>query len=238
MTAQALQALSQELAQLPTDGGSARQVRCLRGVRGVPTGELTRRIAQAAASLSLSLPADDEALTALFGTAWEDGLAAIGLLATVAPQQPAEALALGLEWAERTDDVATADALGWLVLGPAALLADDLPALLALRGQGRPETRRAAVSAGLAWTPEPFEGPAAAGLRERAGTRTGCMSPSALEGPLAVLCDKFVRDEAPAVRKALRRVLKAWASADPARVTRWAAAVRGGLPKMLSAVVP
>jgi hypothetical protein len=236
----AIRALSGVLAARADDETAQRtqrHVHTLRGVRGVPAGEVSRVLAAAAAELSISLPRDEAALSALFGTAWEDGLVAIGLLSTVAAAQPDDAAALALDWLDRTDDVATADALGWLVLGPAAGATGQIGDLVALRRHGRPEARRAAVSAALAWTPEPIEGPAAAALRAKVGAADLRMVDAPVTELLFGVCSRFARDEAPAVQKAMRRVLRAWAAWEPKAVVRWAETVKGGLPKMLGAVV-
>lgn len=87
----------------------------------------------------------------------------------------------------------------------------------------------------LAFLPVPLEGPAVAPLRARHQTPTLTFVEQALSPLVAVVCDTFVRDESPAVRKALRRVIKGWVKTDPAAVVEWQASVRGGLPKMLSA---
>lgn len=212
--------------------------RSLRGVRGVPGGKLAALIAEAYRAQAPTLPADGPALDELFGRAWEDGLAAIGLCATCVRETPAEALALGLGWAERTDDVATADALGWLVLGPAAALGVQLPETLErLAEHARPETRRAAASMALAFTPEKIEGPAAAGLREQVGERQVRMVETVVPEIAGPILARFVRDDAPAVQKALRRVVRAWAADAPESLVAWAASVRGGIPRLLGAEV-
>ena len=54
---------------------------------------------------------------------------------------------------------------------------------------------------------------------------------------MSEIVDGLLRDESPAVRKALRRVLRAWGQADPEAVTRWAVSVRGGLPRILQSEV-
>ena len=236
----AIRHLSVELAAKADDEVAHRlkkHVHTLRGVRGVAPGEVSRVVAQAAAALDLDLAQDGPALSALFGTAWEDGLAAIGLVATVVATQADDAADLGLQWADRTDDVGTADALGWYVLGPAAVITAQVGDLVALRKHPRPETRRCAVSAALAWTTEPIEGPAAAGLRAKLGATSLSMVDAPQTELLFAVCSRFARDEAAPVQKAMRRVLKAWAASEPRVVVRWAETVKGGLPRMLGDVV-
>lgn len=223
------------LADARTARALSKQVRPLRGVRGVSDGEVAR-IAAAAWTEDPPDPHQDEGeLDRLFGAAFEDGLVAIGLLAALVPEDPELGWALGTRWLGRVDDVKTADALGWLVLGPSILLQGGDPApLFALTADAtHPAARRALVSAGLAWTPAPLEGPSAAPLRTRVGDKHVRFVDAPLGGPLEALVDTFRRDEDPAVRKAVRRVLRAWAQDDPAAVVAWADGVRGGLPKLL-----
>lgn len=213
-------------------------VQTLRGIRGVPDGDIARITATLWSKDPPSLPDDDADLEALFGTALEDGLVAIGLVAAAAPDAPAEALDLGLDWLERVDDSVTADALGWLVLGPAALASGATGALLGrVRGHGRPEARRAGVMAAMAMTPAPLEGPSAAALRARLGQKDVAFVEAPLDAELTRWAEAFLRDEHPAVRKALRRVLRTWGAASPAALLAWGEGVRGGMPKMLRAEV-
>lgn len=230
-----------ETLEALSDGETARklrkQVRTLRGVRGVSLGEVARVTASTWEEVEPRLPDAGPALTALFGTAFEDGLVAIGLLAACVPDAPAAALAVGLDWADRVDDVGTADALGWLVLGPAALLAGEpLDRLRPLLGHARPSVRRAAVMAGMAWLPHPIEGPSAAAVRGRLGQRSVQWVDAPQSALLTELADRVLRDEAPEVRKAMRRLLRTWTDSDPAAVAawhdRWMA--HGGLPRLLS----
>jgi hypothetical protein len=212
----------------------AREVRTLRGVRGVAFGEVARIAAAVWADARPSL--DDEGeLAALFATAFEDGLVAIGLLAALLPDAPDEAFDLARDWLSRVDDVATADALGWLVLGPGALAAGGDPVAAlggAIRGP-HPTVRRAAVMAGMAWLPIEIEGPAAAPLRARIGTAAVRFVDHPQTRAVAALLRAALRDEDPAVRKAVRRLLSAWAEHDPDAATRFLAETPGGVPKML-----
>ena len=214
----------------------ARQIKTLRGVRGTPMGE----IAQIASAAWLECPPDlddRETLTTLFATAWEDGLVAIGLLAAALIDQPAQGLDIALDWAQRVDDIATADALGWLVIGPGALLSKQpIGAVVGeLRDHRRAEVRRAGVMAAMAYLPVPIEGPSAAPLRARLGQSRTQFVDTALSPAVAELAHASLRDEAPAVRKALRRVIRTWTGADAQAVVDWADTVRGGLPKLIRA---
>jgi hypothetical protein len=225
---------------LPEEDRSDPGFVCLRGIRGLPAGRLAELVGAAWRASPARLPDDAAALKALWATAWEDGLAAIGLCATAVADSPREVLQLGLEWAELTDDVATADAIGWLLLGPAtAALGPDAVATVdeALLRHPKPEARRAGVAMGLAWTPEKLEGPAAAALREARGTRQVRLAEVARSDLLGPLVAKRVRDADPAVQKALRRVLRAWVDADGPAVVAWAPTVPGGLPRLLGTEV-
>lgn len=214
-------------------------VRTLRGVRGVSDGDLARLLAAAWTEQRPVFPDDEADLRQLFFGAHEDGLLAIGLLAAVLPDDPEEALELGFELLESVDDVQTGDALGWLVIGPGLLHSGRDPQLLLglAKSLGRPAQRRALAMASLAWLPEPLEGPAAAALRARLGQKAIAFVEAPVNEPVHTVMTGLLRDEAPAVRKALRRVLRAWTNADPAAVIAWAEGIRGGLPKLLQGEV-
>ncbi len=216
----------------------SRQVMTLRGVRGTPMAEIAQ-IAAAAWQESPTSLDDADDLSTLFATAWEDGLVAIGLLSAALVDSPEDGLELGLDWADRVDDVATADALGWLVIGPGSLLSNRpvVRVTKGLRGHRRPAVRRVALMAAMAHLPVPVEGPAAAPLRARLGQARAQFVDTPLSPAVAELVSATLRDEAPPVRKALRRVLRTWGKTDPQAVADWGDAVRGGLPKLLRAEV-
>jgi hypothetical protein len=227
------------LSDAATARKMARQIQTLRGLRGTPQGEIARVAAAVWQEGPPSLR-DEDALSRLFSAAWEDGLVAIGLLAALVPDGPAECLDIGREWLTRIDDNTTADALGWMVLGPAFAASnpspDDLQAFASkLRAASHASVRRAGVAMGLAFLPLPLQGPTAAPLRERLGERSLQFVEAPLSPLVHVLAHTFLRDEDPGVRKALRRLLREWVKADPVAVTEWVASVRGGLPKLLSA---
>jgi hypothetical protein len=226
------------LSDAATARKTARNVNTLRGIRGTPQSEIARVGNAVWQDDRPSLQAED-ALTRLFMAAWEDGILAVGLLAALVPDGPAEALDIGTDWLARIDDMLTADALGWLVLGPAFLASGADPERLRtflepLKGT-HPAVRRAGVAMALSFLPIPLEGPAVAPLRARHQAPQISFVEEAVSPLIAVIADRFVHDESPAVRKALRRVLKSWVKADPAAVVDWQATVRGGLPKILSA---
>jgi hypothetical protein len=234
--------LQRALAERSTDEAAAAirtHTRCLRGIRGVSTGVLTELVAETWRKSPPVLPRDAEALDRLFGTAWEDGIAAIGLLAAAVPTGPEVALERGLDWAGRTDDLLTADSLGWLVLGPAAALigGSSLKELLYTLQDAPPFTRRAAAATALAFVPTEIEGPAAAALREREGSRHVKLVEQVRREETGQILREYAHDLEPMVQKILRRVLRVWADHDPEGLITWAATMRGGLPKMLSGEV-
>ncbi len=224
------------LSDAQTARKTARNVSTLRGIRGTPHSEIAR-VGAAFWKEHRPTLSDEDALDRLFARAWEDGLLAVGLLAALVPDGPAEALDIGVDWLGRVDDTATADALGWLVLGPAFLATgadpDRLHRFLDTYRCEHFAPRRALVSMGMAFLPLPIEGCAAAPLRERHGAR----SLSFVDRPRSVLVEQiaraFLRDPHPSVLKALRRLLKGWAKTDPDAVAAWT--VPGGLPKLLAA---
>jgi len=229
--------VSETLAAL-SDEATARKVgkhtRCLRGIRGVTTGEIARIADATFREESPSLPDHADELDRLFSAAWEDGLVAVGLLATCWSDQPIDALDQALDWATRVDDTATADALGWLVLGPAAAVLDAAGQVRGrLASHHRDEVRRCCLMAAMAWTPASLEGPAAAPLRAKLGRRKLRMVEEARSDLLHPHLLAAVTDTSPMVRKAMRRILRAWANSDPAAVVAWGDEVDGGLPKLL-----
>ncbi|MEZ4316587.1 MAG: DNA alkylation repair protein [Myxococcota bacterium] len=237
------ESLISEMLESLSTGETARktskQVTTLRGIRGTPVGEIARVGAAIWKSEGLTL-ADEDSLNRLFSSAWEDGLLAIGLLGALVPDAPSECFDIGMEWLARIDDTTTADALGWLVLGPGFVAAgpdpERLDTLLAdLRSRPHAAVRRAAVAMGLAFLPVPLQGPSAAPLRERVGQREVQFVEQPLSPLVHVLAHRFLRDEDPSVRKAMRRLLREWVRTDPAAVVEWENSVRGGLPKLLSA---
>lgn len=226
-----LEALSDERTQKAL----SRDITPLKGVRGVPFAELAKLIGNLFKTDGVNLHDDGPALDRLFGVAWEDGMVSIGLVAAGLLDDAEAGLELGLDWLTRLDDPLTADALGALVLGPAiATTGQPVQVLIqAAKDTGTEEAARAVVSAGMAWTTAPVEGPSAAALRERVGERKVRFVEGALNDGLSALADAFIKNESPSVRKALRRVLKAWGKDDPAAVVAWADRQKGGIPKML-----
>jgi len=231
LLSQALEAASTK-ALAKTRG---REVRTLKGVRGVPDGETASIAAAAWREQKPSLPDDEDDLSQLFGTAFEDGLVAVGLLAAMLPDAPMDVFDIGLDWLSRTDDGATADALGWLVLGPGALAA-NLPQSRILdvtRRANHPAVRRAGVMSAMALTGERIEGPAAAPLRERLGSRMVRFVDAPDSRRIAEVCAAFLRDEDPMVRKALRRLVRTWGGVDPEATVAWGRGTAGGLPRLI-----
>lgn len=233
-----IETISANLAKLANRGQAkknGRHVHTLRGVRGVADGDVARVLATTWNSERPRFPDDSADLRQLFFGAHEDGLVAIGLLAALLPDDPEEAFELGLELLESVDDTQTADALGWLVLGPGALSAGRTPGSLVrlAKTQRRDSQRRAIVMAAFAWLPEPLEGPSAAALRERLGQRAIAFVDAPLSAHVRVVVNGLFRDEKPQVRKAIRRLLRCWGSTDPGAVVTWSESVQGGLPKIL-----
>lgn len=232
-----------ETLEAMSDGRTAkamgRSIRTLKGVRGVKDGEVARIAAALWHEEEVDLEHDDRALSRLFAGAYEDGLVAIGLLAAALPDDPEAAWDLGTDWLGRLDDTSTADALGWLVLGPSMLAAgrtvDDL--LERTQSHEHPAVRRAGVAAALAFLPVPVEGAAAAPLRERVGMKRVQFVEQPLTEGLVAVASATARDEDATVRKGLRRLLRLWTKVDPASVAAWGQDFPGGLHKMLGAEV-
>ena len=184
------------------------------------------------------LPESADELDQLFGAAWEDGLVAIGLLAACWSDDPEGALDQGLDWATRIDDIVSADALGWFVLGPVAMVTQQIGTLSSrLRSHPRDAVRRCAIMAAMAWTTSPLEGPAAAPLRAKLNQKKVRMVDASQSQHLADYLLPSLNDASPSVRKAQRRVVRAWANDDPAGVVAFGARAGGGLPKLLRSEV-
>jgi len=224
-----------------SDNGHARKrgrhLRPLRGLRGVPGSDLVAVLVSSWRAGAPVLPDDADELHALFCEAFEDGLVAIGLLAAVAPTQPEEALELAWRWLGLLDDVETADALGWLVIGPALLAeGEDMGAELAgLTEQRLPPRRRVALAAALAALPQPLEGPAAAALRDKAGQKHVSFVAAPRDAAVRAVADAFRLDSEPLVRKGLLRLVRAWALSSPDEAEDWLNAWRGGAPRVVRA---
>lgn len=211
-----------------------RQIAPLRGLRGVPGAAITRILVESWKDGQCTLPDDSAALQRLFSTAFEDGLVAIGLATATLPDDPAPVQELAERWLEMVDDIQTADAIGWMMLGP-ALLAQriDLPEALAAHRSGPPAVRRAAAIAGMAALPVPLEGPSAAALRERVGQRRIAFANHALDRAVGPHLALWMRDEDPHVRRVCGRMLREWAAVSPDAAAETAEAHKGGLPRFL-----
>jgi len=214
-----------------------KHIRTLKGVRGVPPGEVARVAAAVWESETITLPEDEDSLCELFTTAHEDGLVAIALLAAAGLDSPAEALDIANDWATYLDDVTSADALGWMVIGPTALstnqsLFDAYPALITHQ---KAPVRRAIVMSGMAMLPIPVEGPAAACIRARMKMKHVQWVQAPHSDAVAQIMTRFVRDSDPQVQKALRRLGRSWASVDADEADRWIQEMPGGIPKVLRA---
>ena len=193
----------------------------LRGVIGVPYGELTQLIAE---SELAELPKDTELLNALYSRSLEEGLIAIALTAVVVLEQPNHALELADRWLPYIDDVQTADALGHLVLGP-ALLSLGLSSVERLQDPEltNPFHRRAEVMALMAAMPEPIRGPAAAALRETLQADEVTFVEQSMDTYIGNGLKVVLRDPSPIVRKAFSNVLRAWTACSCEAVHSWIA---------------
>ncbi len=226
-----------------SDGAVAKrrgkQVRPLKGLRGVAPGEVARQAADIWRR-GVDLDQDEDALHDLFCTAHEDGMLALSLTAAGVGRWPDVALGLAERWLEMVDDLETADALGWLVWAPALrAVGEPVGQTLAktIRASGQPVVRRAALMGGMALTSTRVEGPAAAALRETwGGDKRGLGDGSGSED-LALVASAAMKDSSPHVRKALGRLLRCWAHDDPEAVVAMVAGVKGGVPKQLRAEV-
>lgn len=235
LTPQQISGRLQALADVKAGRARMREIRPLRGVRGVPAAALARLLAELWTASPVSLPKDAEALHTLFMSAFEDGLVAIGLVAAALPDSPSAALELALRWVAVVDDHESADALGWLVIGPALLargvwLPEGLTPLLR---DNHAAARRAGVMALMAALPEPLVGPAAAGLRARLGLKQLLFVDAPRSAPIGAALALVIRDEDPHVRRAIGRVLRTWGQSDPDAAERFVAGIKGGVSRWM-----
>ncbi len=216
-------------------GRRMKHVQPLRGVRGTPHATVASVIAATWKQGQLDLAQDSESLLELFSTAHEDGLVAIGLVASLLPDAPQEALDLAERWIDLVDDVETADALGWMVYAPGLAAAGEPigEVLCSYARDARPIVRRLAVMALMARLPMPLEGPCAAGVRERVGNRRALLIDRVDSKTMWSVCTAYIQDSDPLVRKALARVIRAWGQCEPAAVEEFLATIPGGVNRRI-----
>ncbi len=189
---------------------------------GTPDEAIAAIAAEAWTAGGWNLPDAEDALWALFEAGREDSLVAVGLLSANMPDKPDEVIDLARRWLNETDDLAVADALGWIVIGPCclALGADLVGFAIDARAHPRAVFRRAAVMSAMALLPIPIAGPAAGPLRARAGEDVQFVE-SAVPTIVSGVIDQFKQDRDPVVREALQRVLTVWRRFDPQGVNAW-----------------
>jgi hypothetical protein len=210
-----------------------KQIQPLKGVRGVPLGDVAAIAAEFYKRSPARLPEHYEGLHSLYCTAHEDGLVAIALASVAAIDTPEAGLDLAMRWLDMVDDLETADALGWLLLGPCLLAQHSGGELLGMVKDGRPMVRRAGVMGCMAALPVRVEGPAAACLRERAGERHIQMVDKAASPLVAKVMGRAIRDSDSHVLRAVARVLRGWGESDPQAVEHFLAHTPGGIAKRL-----
>ena len=213
----------------------SRHLSPLKGLRGVPSSEIVKVLVSAWKSQRLQLPRDGDALNRLFRAAYEDGLVAIGLAAAALPDAPDEVLDLAEGWLEVADDLETADAIGWLLLGP-GLLATGEPFVAHLRellAEPAAIRRRTAVISLMAALPVPVEGPSAAALRARAKQKKIAFVEEPMDALLEGVLPRAMKDTNPHVRKATARVMRTWAAFSPDAAEALLAAQPGGVNRTI-----
>jgi hypothetical protein len=228
--------ISRRLDQAAKDPVALRrmkQIQPLKGLRGVPLGEVASIAAEFYRREPACLPDDFEKLHNLFCTAHEDGLVAIALAAVAAIDQVDEGLDLAMRWLEMVDDLETADALGWLLIGPCLLAQGAGGELVGMVKDDRPIVRRVGVMACMAALPVRVEGPAAACLRERAGERHIQMVEKASSHLMGKVMLFAIRDKDAHVLRAVARVMRGWGECDPEAVDAFLLETPGGIPKRL-----
>ena len=214
----------EELADKQTRFKKAKHLQPFRGLRGVSARDMGPVIRDAWAG-GVDLTGDAEALRRLFSTAHEDGIVAMALVAAAMPDAPLLALELAEEWLDVVDDTETADALGWLVLGPSLLSQGSAMGLssycLESRGSCRPHAKRALVMACMAALPIEVEGVAAGALRDRMGVRRLAFVEQVIPDVCDVVLDAFWREDHPHVCKAIARLARSWGECEPETVAKF-----------------
>ena len=204
-------------------------LKVLRGFRGAPARLIAELLEE---DPYVELPQGEEELHRLFMRAHEDGMIAIGLLSVAALSQAQEAYELAQEWLELIDDVETADALGWTVLGPIALQLSLSP-LEGYRHASGVYAKRAWVMSLLAAIPEPPKGAHVAGLRAHLQSEQVIFVD---EPVLPVLQEAFpvlIKEEHPTLRKAVVALIRSWASASPEGIEAVIDLSKGNLPRWI-----
>ncbi|HCH65036.1 MAG: hypothetical protein CL927_13530 [Deltaproteobacteria bacterium] len=234
LTASTLSQILSKAATPQKARGLKKHISPLRGVRGAPGSAMTEAIlAGWKSGVHLDEATDVAQLKLLFSTAFEDGLVAVGLAAAATPDDPESGLELCRYWLSLTDDIQTADALGWLMWMPALLSgAGKGPSDLLDARNADPFSRRAAVIALLAALPVPIEGPSAAGLRARLEQRRVAFVDAPLDEILEEVLPPFLNDSNPQVRKGIGRVVRTWAASSPDRAEA-AVHTPGGLHRVI-----
>ena len=213
----------------------SKQIQPLRGLRGVPARDVVQILVASWKASPLDLPDEVGQICQLFSTAFEDGIVAVGLAAAALPDVPYEVLDLADRWIDSVDDVETADALGWLLFGPALLASREpfVPSVRELLVHEHPLRRRIGVLSCFSLMPAPLEGPAAAALRERLDQRRLAFVEEPMDDVLEELLPRMIRDDQPVVRRSLSRALRTWATFSPDRVESILDGFAGGVPRSL-----
>jgi len=232
------QTISSQLEAVADEGHArrvSRHISPLKGLRGVPSREVVSVLVSAWKNNGVTLPRDCEGLARLFRTAHEDGLVAIGLTAAALPDAPDAALDLAERWMEVADDLDTADAIGWLLLGPGLLATGEpfVEHLNELLSESSPIRRRTAVIALMATLPVPIEGPAAAALRARLKQKKVAFVQEPIDALLQGVLPHALKDRDPHVRKAVARVMRTWAVSSPDIVEMILAEQPGGVNRFI-----
>jgi hypothetical protein len=194
-----------------------KEIRGIKGVRGIGNSDLITIINEEDWP---QLPQDIETLHQLYGTAHEDGLLALALLAVAALEKPEDALDLVERWIPFLDDTETTDFLGHLIIGP-SVLATGESILERISVRENPYAIRAELMAALAALPSPPRGVCVAGLRRKFDVDDVIfVETPVFEVPRqAVLATMKMTH--PVIQKALRQVIFVWSCWFPEEVEQF-----------------
>ncbi len=200
-----------------------------RGFRGTPARLIAELLEE---DPTVNIKSEMEQLHRLFMTAHEDGMIAIGLLSVAALSEPDLAAELAERWLGLIDDVESADALGWTVLGPLELQHVGSNAQHYRQWSGV-YAKRAWITSLMAALPEPPKGAHVAALRAHLGAEQVIFVEAPAQELLQGAFPAFVTEENHTLRKAIAALIRSWATFTPEAVAEVIDAQRENLPRWL-----
>ena len=206
-----------------------RALKVTRGIRGAPARLIAELLEE---DPTVDIETEIEQLHRLFMTAHEDGMIAIGLLSVAVLKEPELAAELAERWLGLIDDVESADALGWTVLGPLELQLAGANAQHYRQWPGV-YAKRAWITSLMAALPEAPKGPHVAALRAHLGAEQVVFVDAPVQTLLQEAFPFFITEENHTLRKAIAALIRSWATFSPEAVSEVINAQRENLPRWL-----